>query len=132
MHNIKLFAKIDAGGRLAFDDPAAFAKARAELKNCDVEVYIQKRSKRRSLSENGYYWGVVIPLLCDWCGFSKDEMHDALKNMFLATFDEFVGLKKIKSTSQLNSADFEKYMSQIRTWASGQGVFIPLPNEDLY
>lgn len=127
-----LYGKVDADGRLTFDDAVAFARVRGLLRGQPVQVLIEPKRKPRSLAENGYYWGVVIPLLCEWSGYMSDEMHDALKEKFLGRYDEKNGLTRMASTSSLSTVEFEKYMSDIRQWASEQGVFIPLPNEQLY
>ena len=127
-----LYGKVDADGRLSFDDAVAFAKVRSLLRGQPVQVLIEPKRKLRSLAENGYYWGVVIPLLCEWSGYSRDEMHDALREKFLGRYDENSGLTCIASTSSLSTVEFEKYMSDIRQWASEQKVVIPLPNEEFY
>ena len=127
-----LFGRVDADGRLAFDDMAAFARVRALLRGSNVQVLIERRAKPRSLQENGYYWGVVIPLLCEWSGYTSDEMHDALKEKFLSEYDSEKNLERIKSTAALSTAQFEEFLSKVRQWASEQGVFIPLPNEEIY
>lgn len=127
-----LYGLIDNGGKLTFDDSAAFAKVRASLRGQAVQISISPRRKKRSLQENSYYWGVVIPLLCDWSGFSPEEMHDAIKNKFLFDYDKRHGLARIGSTAELSTVEFERLMSDIRIWASEQGVFIPEPNEEIY
>lgn len=127
-----LFGRVDMGGRLTFDDAAAFAKVRSLLRGSAVQILIERKGKARSLQENGYYWGVVVPLLCDWSGYSRDEMHDSLKEKFLSHFDDKTRLSRIKSTAELTPAEFEEYLSDVREWASEQGVFIPLPNEEIY
>nr|DAR29731.1 MAG TPA: Putative HNHc nuclease [Caudoviricetes sp.] len=127
-----LFASIDEEGRLTFDNAAEFAKARGLLRGRQVQVLIEPRKKPRSLQENGYYWGVVLELLSKWSGYSKEEMHDALRGKFLCVFSQSVGLEMSKSTSALSTVEFEQYLSDVRQWASEQGVFIPLPNEEIY
>jgi len=98
---------------------------------------ISKRKKTRSLNENKYYWGVIIPLLGDYCGYDKDEMHDALKWKFLQVDGIKPGMPPtVRSTSDLSTIEFEQLMSTIRMWASKElGVYVPSPNEpdlDLY
>ena len=127
-----IYGRIDPDGRLTFDDAVAFARVRGLLRGQPVQVLIEPKRKPRSLAENGYYWGVVIPLLCEWTGYTSDEMHDALKEKFLGCYDEKNGLTRMTSTSSLSTVEFEKYMSDIRQWASEQGVFMPLPNEQFY
>ncbi len=47
-------------------------------------------------------------------------------------FDKWQGLARIGSTATLSTVEFERLMSEIRMWASDQGVFIPEPNEEIY
>ena len=127
-----LFGRIDDNGRLIFDDPAAFARVRGALRGRDVQVLVEPKRKPRSLAENNYYWGVVIPIISEWSGFTPEETHLALKEQFLSEFDRAHGLMRMKSTADLSTVEFEKYMSNIRMWAADQGQFIPLPNEEYY
>lgn len=127
-----LFGRIDDNGRLIFDDPVAFARVRGALRARDVQVLVEPKRKSRSLAENNYYWGVVIPIISEWSGFTPEETHLALKEHFLSEFDRAHGLMRMKSTADLSTVDFEKYMSNIRMWAADQGQFIPLPNEEYY
>ena len=127
-----LFGRIDDNGRLIFDDPVAFARVRGALRGRDVQVLVEPKRKPRSLAENNYYWGVGIPIISEWSGFTPEETHLALKEHFLSEFDRQHGLMRMKSTADLSTVDFEKYMSNIRMWAADQGQFIPLPNEEYY
>ena len=127
-----LFGRISDGGRLTFDDEAAFARARASLRGREVQIAISPKRKQRSKRQNDYYWGVVIPLLCDWSGYYPEQIHDAIKHRFLFDFDKKLGLARIGSTATLSTAEFEKLMRDIREWASHEGVFIPEPNEEIY
>ena len=127
-----LYADVSNEGKLKFENIGAFARKLAELKGERVQVCIERRKKHRSLAENNYYWGVVIPILCEWSGYTEDEMHDSLKEKFLYEFDERTGLAHIGSTANLTTEEFEKLMRNIRMWASEQGIFIPLPNEEIY
>lgn len=97
----------------------------------EIMITISKRKKPRSLPQNNYYWGVIIPILGNHFGYNSNEMHDALKWLFLR--QESVGKPMtIKSTTDLSTIDFEDYASNIRKWASEEfQVFLPLPNEDL-
>lgn len=119
-------------GRLRFNDPYALLKACSELRGEEVEITIDKRRNRRSTLENNYYWGVVVEIISDWTGFTPEEAHDALREKFLSNYSKERGLSCIKSTAALTTVEFESYMSAIRQWASEQGVFIPLPNEQIY
>lgn len=102
------------------------------LEGNEVDVTVEKHRNKRSLQQNSYYFGVVIKILSDELGYSRDEMHDVLKGKFLGELKK-VGKTVIhysRSTTSLNTQEFEDYLQQIREWASAElNVFIPLPNE---
>lgn len=78
------------------------------------------KSRGRSNPQNSYLHGVILPILAFNTGYTNEEMKAVLKWKF-----------KIKSTSALTTAEFEKFMSDVRMWASAElGAYIPAPNED--
>lgn len=93
--------------------------------------------KGRSTPQNKYYWGCVIQTLSDETGYSKDEMHEIIKHKFLTEHKVCKGsnnkiemVQLSKSTSSLDTKEFEELMSKIRMWASySLGIFIQEPNE---
>ena len=98
--------------------------------------------KTRSNPQNAYYWSVIIPMIRKQIGYEPDEIHGVLKSKFLnpmtmrinnpdGAFDDLVFVGDTKS---LKTDEFEKYLSDIRSWASKfLHMFIPLPNEvDMY
>lgn len=127
-----LYGKIDGEGRLSFDDQAAFAHVRGSLRGRAVQVLIEPKRKPRSVDQNEYYWGVVLKEISNKSGHTPDEAHDAMREKFLSKYDDKTGLMIMRSTTSLSSAEFEKYMRDIRMWASEMGWFIALPNEQLY
>lgn len=101
----------------------------------DVHVTIRRPRKIRSLDQNGYYFGCVLPILCETLGYSKDEMHESLKSLFLSESFEFVGrtITIVRSTASLKTDEFEAYLAKVRAWAASDEskpkIKIPLPNE---
>lgn len=94
----------------------------------DVQLSIGKRKKLRSNSENKYYWAVVVALLSECTGYNPEEMHDALRMLFLK--EKGRGFETIRSTSSLSTVEFEDYLSKIRIWASKElACYVPEPNE---
>ncbi len=92
--------------------------------------------KDRSNNQNRYYWGIVIDILSNHTGFSRDEMHDVLKYKFLQGWKQLetkVGIIEVdyvKSTRDLSTKEFEDYLGEIRIWASADlNCSIPEPNE---
>lgn len=94
--------------------------------------------KNRSLSQNKYYWGCVVQIISDELGYTKDEVHEIIKHRFLSenriikgkTGEVHVSLSK--STTELDTKQWEDLMSQIRIWASQTlGIYIMEPNEQI-
>lgn len=126
--NIKpIFYGTALNGKLKIEDKEGFNTYLASL-NGDVQILVEKRRKQRSLNQNNYYWGVVIPMLADQFGYESEEMHEALKYMFLKKGK--VELPTVRSTSSLTTVEFEDYMTRVRRWAlQEQQILIPEPNE---
>ena len=98
------------------------------LEGVPCEATVRKRKAQRSNNQNNYYFGVVCKILGDYFGYTEDEMHDALKMKFLRR--GACDLETVRSTTKLNTSEFEEYLEKIRRWAiTDYNVNIPLPNE---
>lgn len=93
--------------------------------------------KQRSTPQNKYYWSVVVGLLSEHTGFTREEMHEVLKRKFLSEI-KMLPLKNktwqeaeySRSSTDLDTKSFEEFLCQVRVWASAElGVWIPSPNE---
>ncbi len=93
-----------------------------------VEVIVREHKAKRSDCQNRLYWGVYIPPLAEYCGYTHDEMHEALRRMFLTVEREGFP-PTVKSTTQLNTKEFTEYLDKIEMLACENGVHIPNPNE---
>lgn len=103
---------------------------------CGVTVTIEK-GVIRSPDQNAFYWGVIIPLILEFQGeydCERDWLHEELCCRFLKV-DDGVNEKGfpftvVKPTSILTTAEFEKYLDEIRKFfASEYQLVLPLPNE---
>lgn len=91
---------------------------------------VVKKKKIRSNNQNSYYWGVVIELISEHTGYTSEEAHDAMKHLFL--IDYSTKLPRIRSTTELSTAEYEDYLSKIRMFASRElSLYIPDPNSPL-
>ena len=104
---------------------------------------IIKDARTRSLPQNAYYWGVIVPIIrralyeegYDEIATDMDA-HDFLKAMFLS---KRVVSKKSGHTvdmpgrsSKLTIPEFNDYIERICRWAAiDLSVVIPAPNEPL-
>jgi len=83
--------------------------------------------KPRSIPENKYYWSIVVGAISDATGHTPQETHEILKFKFLrAVTGKF---EFIRSTTDLSTVEFEKYLSEIRVFAAQElNCYIPEPN----
>jgi hypothetical protein len=115
-------------GKIRLDSPGSFQALLARLEGRQVALRVTRHHHSRSLSQNAYYWGVVIPLLAECCGYEDDEMHHALKHRFLRDrANEKGGLVLVKSSAALNTREFTEFIEQCRRLAAELGVAIPDP-----
>lgn len=97
-------------------------------------VEIKRYTENRSGNQNRYYWGVVIQMFSEYSGFFPDEVHELLKNKFLkydkAFKDTGESVTISRSTTDLDTWEFEQYLEQCRIYAATVlEIVIPLPNE---
>jgi hypothetical protein len=92
-----------------------------------------KTKKPRSLSQNKYYWGVVVLILSTEIGEDKDTMHEVLKMKFLSEkiiMPDMTVTPIGRSTSELSTVNFEEFVKTVQMWASSEmNIYIPKPNE---
>ena len=116
-------------GAIKLDRAVEFSALRARLEGCEVDLVLRRQRKPRSLKQSAYYWAVVIPLLAEVAGYDDEEMHAALKMRFLRNH---VGadLPSVRSTSDLDTAEFTEYIERVRQLAAEfYGLLIPNPGE---
>ena len=121
-------------GQIVFDNPDAFALNKAKLEGQKVVLSLEKWRKNRSLNENSYLWGVVIPLIAEHLGYQDNDTESlwAAIKLEVGHYNLVGSIKVPKASNSLNTVEFEKLMSMVRTWASSElQVYIPLPNEPL-
>jgi hypothetical protein len=116
-------------GKICLELREAFANLVERLEGQDIEIILRRRTHRRSLAQNSFYWSCVIPLIAEHCGYEPEEIHSALKERFLRDrANEVNGMVKIRSTSSLNTAEFTDYLESCRRLAAELGVVIPDPD----
>lgn len=96
-----------------------------------VYVTLAKGGERQARSDlqNNYYWAVVIEITRQYCGYEKDEMHDAF-GMRFRMMEPVRGMPTIQSTTTMTTVEFEEYVETCRRFAATEfGLYIPKPNE---
>lgn len=139
---IKYFGKVNDEGRLRIFNKKVFFEDLKNLKGKDIELVIQKRTKRRSTEQNNYYWGCIVNVLIDaikeeWGDiYSKEKAHLLLKaNVnFKEKVNEGTGeiIRITKTTTTHNTIEQEEYHENCRRFIEEWfNVKVPLPNEQI-
>ena len=110
-----------------------------EGKKIIVSIELFKNS--RSVLQNNYYWGVVVPMVRQGVldmgmKMNKEEIHEMLKLRFLKKekVNEDTGeiFPYIGSTTEMTKMQFMEYIQDIQQWsATYLNVVIPSPGEQL-
>lgn len=95
--------------------------------------------KNRSTQQNKYYWGVIVKILSNELGYTEEEIHEIIKDKFLGYRVPLKNPKGLeifgwikRSTTALDTKEWEELMSKIREWASqALGIYLPDPNENV-
>lgn len=111
------------GGKLMMSDwqKKAINEEVKRLDGQDVRVWVTKDTHQRTPKQNRYYWGVVIKMISDHTGYTKEEMHEALKNEYLGRrFIEFGGkeIELSKSTKDIDTKEMSEYTERCRQFAA--------------
>ena len=107
----------------------------------EVVLSLENKKRKRSLHQNNFYWGVVIPIVKQGLidvGYrvTIDDTHDYIKTNFIKKelVNENTGeiLPSIGSTTELTTTEFMDLIAEIQQWAAEYlNVEIPDPNEQI-
>ena len=139
---MKLIADIRIeNGTLKFKQRSTVLSDIAQMRDGEYVMTIERKRRKRSLMQNAYYWGVVVPLVKEGLldvGYrmTTEAVHEYLKGQFPITeiVNERTGevLKSIGSTSEMTTSQMMDYFAEITQWAAEYlNVQIPQPNEQL-
>lgn len=107
----------------------------ARLEGRRVRATVRKETLGRTLSQNKYYWGVVLATLAEWSGHEPEELHDFLKTQWLGLRSRSLpsghGFSVHPSTRTLSVEEFSEYVDKVVRWAAEQGVRVPDASEVL-
>ena len=106
------------------------------LKGKAVDITIRRHKKIRTLDQNAYYMGVVVPILAEYFGHDNpDDMHEDLKREFNPVPSKINPAEKIGGTTTKLStrefmADDDSYVERICRWAAQEyKIYIPPPKK---
>lgn len=124
------YGRVLPGGLLVLEKPKDYNRAVRALAGKHVELTIRKRKTVRTSPQNRFYFGVVVKLLAEHCGYERQEMHEALAFRFLRIEDcPITGAPRRKRTPETDTEEFGQYLDSCIRLAAELGVVIPDPKE---
>lgn len=122
--------RVLAKGLLVLDRPKDYAAYVRGLAGSFVEVTCRKERSQRSQQANRFYFGAVVPLIADYCGYDKQEMHELLALRFLRIEDDPITKSpRRKHTPETDTQEFSDYVEACIRFAAELGVVVPGPHE---
>lgn len=125
--------------KIIFDDPELFRRYCTSMSCKRVSVSMQPfKGDQRSVSQNAYYWGVLVSITRDAISEEYGEQidlesaHELLKERcnFKELVKEYKPLKITLSTAKLSTVEFNDYIERCRQFVFNWfQIDIPLPNE---
>jgi hypothetical protein len=129
MNNLSFHGEVKEG-KLKLDSPAKYLVYLSSLEGKRIELTLRKERNNRTLSQNAYYWGVVIEILGQHFGYEPEEMHEEMKRKFnpihskIDLEESFGG-----STTKLSTVEFSDYLDKVMRFATENGIYIPSAGE---
>lgn len=121
-------AEVDEGD-LVWSDSRVWAYLRT-LEGREVDVIIKVHRREMGTQAKRYYFGVVVALIADHCGYERDEMHELLAMRFLRIEDDPVtGSPRRRHLPEFDSKDGADYIDRCIRFAAELGVYVPSPGE---
>jgi len=128
---LKHIAKVEKN-KLHFADVQRLNMDVTRYNDKTVEVTIKEYKPKRSNQLNQYYWGVVVKIISDYTGYTKEETHELLKQTFLKkkVLIEDTWYDTTDSTTKLNNKEMLEFIEEVKQWAAQTlYVYIPDPHE---
>jgi hypothetical protein len=101
-------------------------------KSGKLQFILKKHFRKRSTSQNAWYWGLILPMIAEEMGESDlDYLHALMKSMHLSKKVEIKGkmYTVVGRTSKLTTAQFGEYCERVRMWASKE-LMLDIPDPD--
>lgn len=106
-----------------------------------LEIIIRLKRNRRSIEQNRYWWGVVVPMVQAGLielGYriDKEQTHEFLKDKFnkIELVNEQTGeiIKTTGSTTRLTTTEMMEIIAEVQQWAAEYlSINIPDPGEQV-
>jgi len=83
-------------------------------------VSVKVGEKKRSNQQNAFYWSAIVSPISQHTGYTIDETHAILKELFLKRRDIVMGSATVEippESKKLTTEQFTKYVEDIMIWS---------------
>lgn len=104
-----------------------------------VVISVAESKRKRSNSQNAFWWGVCIPIIRSWFAdhgynFDAEEVHDWLvrrvwKFTEVVVMPDGEAFERRLSSTKLSTMEWESKIDLVRQWGAEHGLNIPFPHE---
>ena len=132
-------------GQFKARNSKAYETAFAKWPDCEVTITIERDYATRNVEQNKLYWVGYVKPLCQYTGYTKNEMHTYLKQRFLPAHKRV--MKRLllsdvngvviddveidmSSTTTLSKPDFSEYLHDIEVFAASIPVMVGSNREE--
>ena len=122
-----------AQGKLHLEGRLVFEQAMSRFADGPVTVRVMAGQRQRSLQQNKYWHGVVVPLFAEHCGYDFQEAKDALALHLIP--HEVIDIKTGEihtvpgHTAQLTVPQFNELIERAQRLGAEMNLYVPDPNE---
>ena len=124
---IKFGGRVSDTGSLILADTDGFKQHVLQYAGKEIDLIVKKASHDKTQQQLGYFFGAVIPSLCEVTGYSTDEMYGIAKKMYL-TRNPDTEKEYVASLSQLNREEVSQFIDQCVNLAWDLGANCPPAN----
>lgn len=120
-------AWVDESATLLFEDPEAWQQQLEGLRSKRVKVELKRAVVPRTVSQNSWYWGVLLKEAAEQTGNDVYDIHEALKEMHLPPeVKDVLGRKRATyTTTELGVEQMSEYLERCRATLAQFGVSVP-------
>ena len=110
----------------------------SQMNGKEVVITIERFYNRRSLKQNAYYWGVIIPTVCRFYkdaygeNISRQDMHEfhmskvgGIKAQVKEILGEIIISEDGKTSSAMNTKEFANFIEEVYKFWAEAGCYIP-------
>jgi hypothetical protein len=93
-----------------------------------IRVTVAPNREKRSLDQNAYYWGFVVPPICEYTGYTPKQQDDVFQHLFAPReVKKWRGREvvTIKHCKDLSTGEFAEFLERIIAEAADMGIVIP-------